>query len=434
MQNEPISYPLPIETIPSLELSRHVDDLIEVRDFLEGRDIRTANTRIERYTNYLRQAATGGYGSVDAAKIFKGAAEGPFEQTTDWLLYVLREAHELMWILKGLRVHIPRGIDAKLKIIVGGRDFAALDKDSTSRDAQFELRIASYFCQSNCEVDLSTETDIVAVSDDQAFYLECKRVGSKNKLSKRLSEAKAQLRGRMPKKSGARTIYGCIAVDVTKLAFSHNGLTFAMTNEHSRDVVQKKLIGIAVDSQKLPLFRDCSNLFGYWFQIHIPSLILQPPTTATRFSSFHIFRDSMSRKESKSAKAFRHIFESSSQDDRRTIPAKPLTPRLNFTFPSGTEFSVDESVFKEFWEHGEVVARGINDEVATLKLNNREHAFSFLDFTMVLPSLTDQWRMAMAGEADRARLELVVRMYAQRFPYEESEELSELPYSMFGEQ
>lgn len=139
------------------------------------------------------------------------------------------------------------------------------DADSKSRNTQFELRIASYFCQAGCDVDLSTETDVISLSDDVAFYLECKRVGSTHQLAKRPSEAKNQLRRRIPRKNGTRVIYGCVAVDVTKCAFAHNGLTFAVTNEHSRDVIQKKLMEIVNSSHGLPLFRDFCNLFSYWF-------------------------------------------------------------------------------------------------------------------------------------------------------------------------
>ncbi|MDP2224188.1 hypothetical protein [Nitrosomonas sp.] len=329
MHNETKSYQLPIETMPALELSHHLEDLVVFKNFLEERGIQTTNTRIERYIEYLRQAV--GDGLIDAATIFKNSTEGPFQHSTDWMLYVLREVHELMWILKGVKAQVPLGVDEKLRVIVGGSDFAALDADSRSRNTQFELRIASYFCQAGCEVDLSTETDVIALSDDEAFYLECKRVGSVNQLEKRLSEAKKQLSRRMPRKDGKRVTYGCVAVDVTKCAFVHNGLTFAVTNEHSRDVIQEKLIGIANVSQRLPLFRDCRNLASYWFQIHIPSLILQPPITVTRFSSYHIFRDGMNRKDRRATRAFCDIFESVSQGDKRETPPKPLTPRKTFT-------------------------------------------------------------------------------------------------------
>ena len=206
------------------------------------------------------------------------------------------------------------------------------------------------------------------------------------------------------------------------MAFSHNGLTWATTNEHSRDVIQEKLIKIAKDSQRLPLFKDCRNLSNYWLQIHIPSLILQPPTTITRFSSYHLFRDSWSRKQRRANKAFRVIFESASQGDSREIPPKPLTPRKMFEFPKGTSFKFDENLLHEFLKGNEIIPKGMNEEVAALKINGREHKFSFFDFTMVLPHLTEESRTAMAKDPIRAQWELLVRMYALRYPYEESED------------
>ena len=419
MDNETKSYQLPIETIPGLELSHHLDDLIAFQDFLEERRIQTTNTRIERYIEYFRQAER--QGVIDGATIFKNSTEGPFKHSTDWWLYILREIHELMWILKGMQVQAPPRVDDKLRIIVSGSDFAALDKDSKSRNTQFELRIASYFCQAGCQVDLSTETDVIALSDDEAFYLECKRVGSASQLAKRLSEAKKQLSRRMPRKNGKRITYGCVAADVTMCAFAHNGLTWAVTNEHSRDVVQEKLIGVVRATDGLPLFRDCRNVFSYWFQIHIPSLIFQPPTTVKRFSSYHIFRDEMNRKERRAAKVFREIFESSSQGDKRESVPKPLTPRRTFTFPKGMTFSLDEDLLLEFLEKGEVKRREINEEVATLTMNEKAQSFTFFDFSIALGGVTEEMRREMAKDPDRARLELVILMYTQRFPYKESE-------------
>lgn len=423
--NQLKSYALPLETMPDLDLSHHVEDLVAFQEFLEVRGIRTKNTRIERYIDYLRQLTV--ENSVDAKMVFKNSADGPFKNPTDWMLYVLREVHELMWILRGLKVQVPSAIDEKLEVIVGGRDFAALDSDSNSRNTQFELRIASYFCQCGCDVDLSTDTDIIALSDNQAFYLECKRVGGDNQLAKRLLEARKQLHRRMPKKYGKLVIYGCIAVDVTKLAFSHNGLTFATTNEHSRDVVQDELIKIVGNSQKLQLFKDCRNLLSYWFQIHIPSLILHPPTTTSRFSSYHIFRENRNRKQRRATRAFRDIFESASQSDPREVPPKPLTLRTTLEFPKGTCLSFNKDLLREFLEGSEIAPRGMSEEVATLTINGREHSFSFFDFTMVIPNLTEELRAELVEEPDRAQLELVVRMYAQRFPYEESEDLLSEP-------
>lgn len=419
MDDETKSYKLPLETLPSLDLPHHLEDLVAFKNFLVERRIDTTNTRIERYIEYIKQVIN--KSTIDASTIFKNSTEGPFQHSTDWILYVLREVHELIWILKGLKLQSPTGVDDKLRIIVGGSDFATLDADSKSRNTQFELRIASYFCQAGCDVDLSTETDVIALSDNVAFYLECKRMGSEHQLAKRLSEAKNQLSRRIPRKNGTRVIYGCIAVDVTKCAFAHNGLTFAVTNEHSRDVIQGKLIDIANSLQRLPLFCDCPNLFSYWFQIHIPSLILQPPITITRFSSYHIFRDAMKRMDRRATRTFCNIFESVSHGDERETPSVPLTPRKTFTFPAGTTFSLDEGLLLEFLEYGEVKKRELNNEVATLTINEKTHVFLFYDFWLALGGITEEMRTEMVKDPDRARIELVVRMYTQRFPYEESE-------------
>ncbi len=319
MQEESKSYLLPTETIRGLHLSNHIDDLIEVQDFIERRAITTKNTRIERYIQYLKQVVA--EKTIDPASIFKNSAEGPFKSPVDWKLYVLREAHELMWILKGIKICAPKGLDDKLKTIVGGRDFAALDGNSHSRNAQFELRIASYFCQTGCDVDLSGETDIIAVSDRITFFLECKRVGSRKQLEKRLSDAKRQLRKRVPKKYAKHAVFSCIVADVTKVAFSHNGLTWATCNEHSKDVIQDKLFAIVKDLKKFPFFQKCDSLFNYWFQIHIPSLVLHPPTETTRFSSYHFFKNSRGRKERRALKNFMSIFEAASDGDPKTDPS-----------------------------------------------------------------------------------------------------------------
>jgi len=425
MHEESKSYPLPLQTMPSLEMCHHLTDLLAFRDFLEHRCIETKNTRIERYIEYLKQQVSTDC-SPDPTRIFKTSTEGPFEAPIDWNLYILREVHELMWILKGLKVHVPLGLDTKLKTIVSGRDFAALDADSHSRNTQFELRIASYFCQAGYDVDLSTETDIIALSDSVAFYCECKRVGSANQLQKRLSDAKKQLCIRTPKKLRNRDIFSCVAADVTKVAFAHNGLTWGMTNEHSRDVIQNKLIAIAEGLQRLPLFQDCRHLLDYWLQIHIPALVIYPPTPSTRFSSFHIFKGGMDRKERRATKAFCSLFESASfQGDPREHQAKPLTLRTSITLPKGTSFGLRSDLIADFLESGKIDEKRKDDWVARIEINNKEHFFSIFDFIMVLPEFTEiftdaaGFRKAIEQNPSGTRLELIMAMYRFRFPYVE---------------
>jgi hypothetical protein len=67
------AYQLPDETLPGLDLSHHLDDLVQMRDFLASRGIPTQNTRIDRYIAYLQHACN--YGPNDASKIFKNSVD-----------------------------------------------------------------------------------------------------------------------------------------------------------------------------------------------------------------------------------------------------------------------------------------------------------------------------------------------------------------------
>ena len=306
-------YELSLKTLPSLDLKHHLNDLNELKDFLINFSIDIKNTRIERYIKYFQLILRDSEQEVqieEIEKIFKHSPKNIFQHQIDYHLYILREVHELMWILKGLKVVSPLGIEKRLKTIISGKDFATLDSSTNSRNTQFELRIASYFCQFGCRVDLSTETDIIAYTQKQIYYIECKRVGNQNKLEERLSEARKQLQKRMPKKITNKDIYGCIAIDVTKVAFSHNGLTFAKTNEHSKDIIQDKLKEIRenIDIKMQNNFNNHKNLCQVWLQIHIPSLIQYPQMTATRFSSYHCTRDYLKLKQNRGFKVFKNIF------------------------------------------------------------------------------------------------------------------------------
>lgn len=423
MKEERRSYPLPTETLPFLDLAYHVADIAELRTFLQGRGIETTNTRIERYHKYLELARTSGPQCVDSSRIFKNSVGDPFRSPADWFLYVLREVHELMWILRGLKVRLPVGVDDKLKTIVSGRDFAALDTDSTSRNAQFELRIASYFCQAGCNVDLSTDTDIIALTNDHAFYLECKRVGSESQLGKRLSEARTQLRRRMPRKDGRRLVLGCVAVDVTKVAFSHNGLTFGMTNDHSRDVIQEKLVGIAADADRLLSFDSCRKLLNYWLQIHIAALILKPspPRFASRFSNYQIPRPMLNTRERRVLGAFYSYFESASSDPRQS-PTRRLTVRTMYNFPAGTTFYLDHKHLLESMGRKELADGQEKEVVCRVTLNGRTDEFALAEVAMLPNEVIEEWRRVVVENPGSANAFLMACLYSERYPYEEPQD------------
>ena len=152
----------------------------------------------------------------------------------------------------------------------------------------------------------------------------------------------------MPRRIFGKIVTGCIAADVTKVPFDHNGLTFGMTNEHSRDVIQEKLIKIADSTKDHELFNKGKNLHQLWLQIHIPSQIVYPPTSITRFSSYFIFGDSLDKKGIKAVKTFQRMFQSCSKDDERSSPPEKLKRRKDIKVPKGSTFSIDRRLAKAF--------------------------------------------------------------------------------------
>ena len=416
--NDTKSYEFPTQTLPGLDISVHIKDLQEIINFLERRGISTKNTRLSRYSDYLKERSHSG--SFDESQIFKNSTDGPFKSSSDWYLYTLREVHELMWILKGLKKHMPKGVDEKLELIVSGRDFAALDSNSLSRNTQFELRIASYYCQTGFNVNLSSKTDIVAFNKKYAYYTECKRVGSPKQLEGRLSYANTQLNQKMPRRAFGRIVTGCIAADVTKVAFEHNGLTFGMTNEHSRDVIQEKLIKIGNSIKDVALFGESNKLNQIWLQIHIPSQIVYPPTSVTRFSSYFIFRDNIDRKGMKAVKTFQRMFESCSKDDERGLPPKKLKRKKGITVPKGSTFFIDENLLMQYLSTGQLPNKNPHDVVAEIEINGKKDEFSFMEFQMLTATTSDDERKEMSGDTDNSRFHLVLKMYLQRYPYEET--------------
>ncbi len=422
-------YAVPTESLPALEVSYHLQDIVEVRTFLEGRGVGTSNTRIERYAQYLERTLRDGFEWIAGEEVFKNSADARFRSPLDWFLYVLREVHELMWILKGLRIHVPVGADEKLKFIAGGSDFAALDEDSRSRDAQFELRIASYFCQGGCEIDMSTDTDIIARMNRYVFFVECKRVGTRSKIRRRLSEARRQLRRRMPRKGWCRRPVGLIAVDVTKVAFKHNGLTFGVTNEHARDVIRDKLQEVGGEAHHLMSFESCPRLLGYWLQIHIPALAAMQPfpevVLTTRFSSLQVARASMGGKDRKILKAFYDMFESVSRYDVRSLPGRALTPRETVTIPAGSTFGVEGDRVMQLLEKEAVSEDEQAEVVGTMVVNGIEYKFTFFEVCLLPSELIEEWKREIAQDRGMGSLMLVASLYKQRFPYEESEPMTQ---------
>lgn len=418
MPESPVHYNLPTESLPTLDYSVRLADLIEFKCFLESHGITTQNTRIERYIQYFEQVVAGV--EVAEVSIFKNSQDERFQSKTDWLLYALREVDELMWILKGFKTHVPIGLASRLKDLVSGSDFAALDTNSRARNVEFELRIASYFCQAGYQVDLSTTTDIIALNDDFAFFVECKRVASASQLKQRLADAVTQLERRMTRKHLDKPVYGYVALDVTKVAYSHNGLILGVTPEHSKDINQSKLKFIAGRIDHDFNSYATKGLLKCWLQIHISCLIANPPTMASRFSSYYMENVHLGGNAISALKSLRYVDAvSKNVPDERTHPPQKLIRREGLSLPVGTTFRpVDTTIIKQLLDVGKVDGIQDNEVIATLEFNGTKHEFYLSDLLHFFGMADSADKEDMRSDETKFRLEIVLKMFMLRYPYE----------------
>ncbi len=428
------SYPAATHSLPGLSINDRFSDLESLTLFLNGRGIETKNTRIDRYQKYLKIASDQGVDNVDPKSIFKNVTDVRFQHGLDWYLYVLREIDELAHVLKGLKVHVPNGIDESLKKIVRGSDFAALDKNSESRNVQFELRIASYFCLAGFIVRLDTETDIIASKGRQHFYIECKRISNSKQLEENLLKAKQQILARVPKKKRIlHKYYGVIAVDVTRVAYSHNGLILGITNDHAREVVQSALRSISEKIERIKFFSKKPPIIQCWLQIHIPGLIESPPQVFTRFSSMFIV-NSETAISCKAALLLLHNAHAGIDfSDPRESPPKKINTEINL--PAGTQLWLSQDISDlVFTASSPGLYKSINENAADdfdnianrlvggIIIKGKEYDFSMIDLVAFLAKRPDDFVKhvcaQLVGDDDsKYRTELLCMLFLSKYPF-----------------
>ncbi len=428
------SYRYPTTTLPGVPPETVLRRLRRFEELCAKHDVVTKNTRIERYRRHLEQRTADG-GEL-AKGVFIDPPNNPIQHGLDRALYVAREVDELTWIGEGLKDAETVGLAAKLRAVVRGADFAALDVNTEARNTQFELRIASYLGRAGYKLDFSTLTDIVASRGRNTYYVECKRVASPSQLTRRVKEALDQLKDRKPRSGWLRGRHGVVAVDVTRVAFRQNGLTIGMTADHSRDVIRDKLESISVD-----LERNGSPLVGsvgiaLWLQIHIPVLVVWPSAITTRFSSLFLVKPinewipekGRMRFSSMSAIVRTHLAQQRllddtqrrDHDDPEAAPPETLQLRKRAVVPAGLTLRFDEELLEELVATAQLPERPDDHVVITAwppgAAESEGEFFSYFELRMLFGNLPDEELASFTNSLQDAR-GLFAPLLLQRYPY-----------------
>lgn len=414
------AYPLPTSTLPGMPRETLVQQLRRVEDLFAKHNVATSNTRIERYRRYLERPMSED-GELDKG-VFIDPPSNPIQHRLDRELYVAREVHELTWIGEGLRDVSIKGLPDKLRLVVGGADFAASDSraKTESRNTQFELRIASYLSRAGYRLDLSSLTDVVATRGRVTYYVECKRVASASQLTRRLKQALDQLDKRQPKSSLLRRRYGVVAADVTKVAFPDNGFIWGVTPDHTRDVIREKLNGISRDILDGGSMLTGRAAIALWLQIHIPALVLHPPATPTRFSSLILINPSVGSTGHFAAGGLMGVLRKAAKSDPDVEPPQPLQRDTTITIPAGTTFKFDEELIRELVVNGVLPERPYDHLVLTVhppgSTETEAEYYSYFELRNAFQNLSDEDRETCTKSFEGAR-QLIAPLVLQRYPY-----------------
>ena len=122
----------------------------------------------------------------------------------------------------------------------------------------------------------------------------------------------------------------------------------------------------------------------------------------------------------KAVKTFQRMFESCSKDDERGLPPKKLKRKKGITVPKGSTFFIDENLLMQYLSTGQLPNKNPHDVVAEIEINGKKDEFSFMEFQMLTATTSDDERKEMSGDTDNSRFHLVLKMYLQRYPYEET--------------
>ena len=107
------------------------------------------------------------------------------------------EVAEIVRIYEGLSTVVDANMASRLREVAKGQVLYALDDaDRSGRDFALELSIAAKFVRAGNLVEFGDAADVRVKRGDFVFFLECKRLKSSGKVTKRIKEGLNQLQSR----------------------------------------------------------------------------------------------------------------------------------------------------------------------------------------------------------------------------------------------
>lgn len=241
----------------------------EALDWIQSLGIPTKNTRLDIYSNSLKEIPK------TIEELLKEEDENRGVTKFLELQKTLGEISEIIRFHTSFKKIDSESFISKLKKISSGKPFTANSANDPSRDFAFELSIAGRFIRAGIEVDLNQLADLVAIIDSKIIFIECKRIKSEKQIEKRIKEARDQISKRS-KSTISKKNFGFIAANITPILISSDILLTAKDIHTAKTIHESHLHSFArkIDERNIKFSAEISGIF---YESSNQVLITEPP-------------------------------------------------------------------------------------------------------------------------------------------------------------
>ncbi len=228
------------------------------------------NCRFYQHIKYLKEVAkihstTKNYDYKKGFAIYK-------------ILYSIQELQNLLFINNNLvsifdsfRDDFKKSIIAKINIMVSGATYTEKEKDTSARDAEFELFLMAKLCQKGfIDIDTYNRPDVSLNINSRIYGFECKRIigNAESGLIRRAEEATKQIIN-----SEINLFTGIVALDVCSFIHDNSWNIGKNKDEINNNIIQTLKNCAKIVTSKCPRFiknAQTNVISGLLLRISVP--------------------------------------------------------------------------------------------------------------------------------------------------------------------
>lgn len=213
-----------------------------------------------------------------------------FERFNDFLNATI-EAHHLISIHNSFKNQCNGDLLKRLSRVIESLpkpNFIESKNTDNGRNYSFELTTAARFSELGYKINLNTETDVVVDLAQYKLLIECKRITSKNKVLKRIKDARVQIDKRIGNTPSNKL--GLIAVDVTYILNENLKSYNCKNKEHFEYIIEQALIDFIKENESSYARSIKKHILGILFEynaVGFSSSIGQPEIFSGRTAKLY---------------------------------------------------------------------------------------------------------------------------------------------------